>query len=104
MLCSACSLISLRNVSSGGILALAEYWNNFGPVLFFTWFSSFMMKSFDFSCLSLARRCPCFCVFGFYFGRLFSFFMRCGYSLWRGSYLDDGGLGSSESSISWNVL
>ena len=49
--CSACSLIcfiSLIDVSSGGMLALAEYWKDFGQVLLLMCSSSFLMESLDF--------------------------------------------------------
>ena len=50
-LCSASSLIrfiSFTNVSSGGMLALAKYWNDLGHVLSFICLSSFLMESSDF--------------------------------------------------------
>ena len=49
--CSASSLVSftsLRNVSSGGMLALAEYWKDFGQVSLFMCSLSFLMESLDF--------------------------------------------------------
>ena len=70
--CSASSLIhliSFTNVSTGGILALAEYWKDLGHVLSFICFSSFLMESFDFVIL-VSKETVSMC-FLFLFGRLF---------------------------------
>ena len=70
--CSASSLIhftSFTNVSSGRMLALAEYWNDLGHVFSFICLSSFLMESFDFVML-LSKETVSMC-FLFLLGRLF---------------------------------
>ena len=71
-LCSASSLIrfiSFTNVSSGGMLALAKYWNDLGHVLSFICLSSFLMESSDFVMLVSKETVSMF--FLFLLGRLF---------------------------------
>ena len=71
-LCSASSLIrfiSFTNVSSGGMLALAKYWNDLGHVLSFICLSSFLMESSDFVML-VSKETVSMC-FLFLLGRLF---------------------------------